>query len=62
MSKDYDFTAKQYICPKAASTTTGGSGAAPGPAAAEGSTAPATSDTQPLTVELDVTGEGSGGR
>ena len=58
VSKDYDFTAKQYICPKPqASTATDASGAAPGPAAAGGSTVPGTSDTQPLTVELDVTGE-----
>lgn len=58
VSKDYDFTNKKYICPQTSSAAAGSSGAAPGPAAAGAGAIPSTSGTQPLTVELDVTGEG----
>lgn len=59
VSKDYDFTNKKYICPQTSSAAAGSSGAAPGPAAAGAGAIPSTSGTQPLTVELDVTGEGA---
>ncbi len=58
MSKDYDFTNKKYICPQTDSPAATTSGAAPGPAAAGAGAVPASTGTQPLTVELDVTGEG----
>lgn len=57
VSKDYDFTNKKYLCPQTASPAAGSSGAAPGPAAAGAGAVPSTTGTQPLTVELDVTGE-----
>lgn len=57
VSKDYDFTNKKYMCPQTTSPSAGSSGAAPGPAAAGAGAIPSTSGTQPLTVELDVTGE-----
>ncbi len=53
----YDFTSKQYTCPSNA-TNLAPSGA-PGTGGGNTTTTPVTSATQPLTIEMDVTGEPS---
>ncbi|KAL4438527.1 hypothetical protein ABPG77_000175 [Micractinium sp. CCAP 211/92] len=54
IQKGYDFTSKQYTCPSNA-TDLAPSGA-PGTGGGNTTTTPVTSATQPLTIEMDVTG------
>lgn len=50
----YDFTTKEYTCPTTSNGTAAPSGA---PAAGGGTTTPVNTAAQPLTIEMDVTGE-----